>query len=166
MNRSLSSLWRCDHRGNVPRFNVWSWKFAARAPRTETSCDQELDSFLQLSLSGFHHLHRGYFISWLHIHYLLVYWSQSVPPFEVIWVLFPILFCLCHPIVPHSLLWGDISHPYCFLFFLTLSSDFFLPLLLCVSSCEHAKNETKLRTSLRLQFLRSRGKQSVFIQHV
>ena len=32
---------------------------------------------------------RGYFISWLLIHYLFVYPSQSVLAFDVIWVLFP-----------------------------------------------------------------------------
>lgn len=105
-----------------------------------------------LSLSGFHHLHQGYFISWLLIHYLFVYQSQSVLAFDVIWVLFPnSLLSLSSYFPPQSLLWRDVFYPWELFFFPPSSLHLFFSL--CVfSSCGHAKKNNPKLNYQSLQF--------------
>lgn len=138
----------CERRSTVEGWGgltVWALRYSVVGTSIMWSGGSETVSsgLYWLCFVGFLQLHRGYFTSWLHIHHLFVYQSQSVLPFDVIWVFF-FLFSFVFVIVLFPILFCGEMFSALFLYF-ALSLHFPLFLFLCVSSCRHAKSQTKTK---------------------
>lgn len=83
-----------------------SWNFTSTARWWRSRIVLSGSCWLSLACF-FPHLHGGHYASCLRIHYLFVYRPQlPAPALDVIWaVFFPILFFLCHLIVPPFSFW-------------------------------------------------------------